>query len=313
MTQRIGNYYLTQSINIAYGLEEFSVEEYRLAEESGMKRIFEDEKIFNGENAEFAGILWESTIIGSTKGQIYKIALQIISTDDNLRAKLILDTVLRNMNREFGRHSKHPSHSDKYFWDTLDGNILLDMQSRFNFHSVQIIVTSNSVRTQANVELVNQLEDNLKQAKQRDFTKQSNIHGQNKYSDEENLKWCLLRGTEWGDWPLFITQPIVPILLLYFHWWNIIFTLVALTWMWALIRYKYVSVILARYGAYFVFSKWFVSVGIAIYFLTKEQYFLAVFSGFYPLILIVIMFFVPPTKIGVLQNKFMYKLGYEKI
>ena len=314
MKRQIGNYYLTQDINSAFGLEEFSEEEYHLAEQVGMKRIFEDEKMFNGVNAEFAQIVWESTTIGSTKGQIYKIALQIVSTDDKLRAKLILDTVLKFMNREMGKYNEHPSHSDKYYWDTTEGNIILDKQSLTNVHIVQIIFTSNLIRNQATANIVDQAQINLKQSKQqqKSLTNQRIFYNQRNYSDEENFRWCLLRGTEWGAWPLFVTQPIVPILLLYFHWWYIIFTLVALTWIWALIRYKFVSVILARYGAYFVFSKWFVSIGMAIYFLTKEQYFFAVFSGFYPLILLVIMFLVPPTKIGVLQNMFMNKLGYEK-
>jgi hypothetical protein len=315
MKQQIGNYYLTQDIDLAFGLEEFSEEEYHIAEQVGMKRIFEDEKMFNGVNAEFAQIVWESTTIGSTKGQIYKIALQIVSTDDKLRAKLILDTVLKFMNREIGKYNEHPSHSDKYFWDTTEGNIILDKQSLSNVHIVQIIFTSNLIRNQATGNIVNQAAINLKQSKQKQksLTNQSILFNQNNYSDEENFRWCLLRGTEWGDWPLFVTQPIVPFLLLYFQWWHIIFTMIALTWFWKLICYKYVNVLFASLGAFFVASKWFTSIGMGIYFLANGQYFLAIFCSLYPLVLLVMMFLVPPTKIGVLQNMFINKLGYEKV
>lgn len=147
MIKKIGNYYLTQEIDSAQGLKEFSDEEYFIAENFGMKRILEDEKMFNGINVEFASIPWETTTIGSTEGKIYKICLQLNSTSKK-SAKEVLNTVLKFINKEIGRYSEHPFLSDKYIWDTAEGNILLHRMSKFNIHSVNIFFTSNIIREQ---------------------------------------------------------------------------------------------------------------------------------------------------------------------
>ncbi len=147
MIKKIGNYYLTQDINSAEGLKEFSDEEYYMAEQVGMKRMLEDEKMFNGLNPEFASISWESITIGSTKGKIYKIALQLNSTDKKF-AKGVLNKVVEFVNKEIGKYNEHPFLSTKYIWDTTEGNIILYRKSRFNIHSVNILFTSNFIREQ---------------------------------------------------------------------------------------------------------------------------------------------------------------------
>ena len=130
MITKIGNYFLTQEIDSAQGLIEFSEEEYFMAENLEMKRILEDEKMFNGISVEFASIPWESTTIGSTKGKIYKICLQLNSTSKK-NVKKVLDTVVNFINKEIGRYNEHPFLSDKYIWDTTEGNIILYRMSRF--------------------------------------------------------------------------------------------------------------------------------------------------------------------------------------
>ena len=35
------------------------------------------------------------------------------------------------------------------------------------------------------------------------------------HTEEENKRWCWLRACEWGQWPLFVSQPIIPPLLLF--------------------------------------------------------------------------------------------------
>lgn len=147
MISKIGNYYLTQEINSAQGLKEFSEEEYCVAEKFGMFRTLEDEKMFNGTNVEFASIPWESTTIGSTKGKIYKICLQRNSISKK-EAKQLLNIVINFINKEIGRYTEHHLLSDKYIWDTNDGNIILYLMSRFNIHSVNIFFTSNIIREQ---------------------------------------------------------------------------------------------------------------------------------------------------------------------
>jgi len=147
MINKIGNYFLTQDIDSAQGLKEFSEEEYFAAETVGMKRTLEDEKMFNGNNIEFASILWEFTTIGSTKGKIYKICLQLNSTSKNT-AKKVLNTVIQFINKEIGKYNEHPFLSDKYIWDAVEGNIILYRMGRFNIHSVNIFFTSNLIREQ---------------------------------------------------------------------------------------------------------------------------------------------------------------------
>jgi hypothetical protein len=147
MIKEIGSYFLAQEVDFAQGLKEFSEEEYSMAENVGMKRVLEDEKIFNGTSVEFASIPWETTTIGSTKGKIYKICLQLNSTSKK-GAKEVLYITMKFINKEIGRYNEHPLFSDKYIWDTTEGNIILYRMCRFNIHSVNIFFTSNIIREQ---------------------------------------------------------------------------------------------------------------------------------------------------------------------
>lgn len=147
MINKIGDYFLTQEIDSAQGLKEFSNEEYFAAETAGMKRTLEDEKMFNGNSVEFASIPWEFTTIASTKGKIYKICLQLNTKSKNT-ARKILKTVMQFINKEIGRYNEHRFLSDKYIWDTDKGNIILYRMSMFNIHSVNIFFTSNLIREQ---------------------------------------------------------------------------------------------------------------------------------------------------------------------
>lgn len=147
MINKIGDYFLAQKIDSAEGLKEFSDEEYFTAEIAGMKRTLEDEKMFNGNGIEFASIPWKSTTIASTKGKIYKICLQLNTKNKNT-AKKILKTVMQFINEKIGRYNEHRFLSDKYIWDTVEGNIILYRMSIFNIHSVNIFFTSNIIQKQ---------------------------------------------------------------------------------------------------------------------------------------------------------------------
>ena len=139
------------------------------------------------------------------------------------------------------------------------------------------------------------------------------VHNQHLYTDEENLRWCWLRAVEWGQWPLFIAQLFAPILLLFFVWWQVLLGIVVLTWLWALIRYRYVNIFLVAFGPFVLILKWPVSIGIGIYFLIKNNYLLAAISGLWPLITLLLICLVPSIQIGVIQTALMNRLGYEKL
>lgn len=73
--------------------------------------------------------------------------MQLNSTSKKT-AKNVLNAVVKFINKEIGRYNEHPFLSDKYIWDTPEGNIILYMMSRFNIHSVNIFFTSNIIREQ---------------------------------------------------------------------------------------------------------------------------------------------------------------------
>jgi hypothetical protein len=138
------------------------------------------------------------------------------------------------------------------------------------------------------------------------------IWNPSEYSDEENLQLSWLRAIEWGNWPLFITQPIAPILIVFFEWWKIAIIITICNYLWSLLRYKYVSVFLADLGSLFIHLKWPASISVAIYFIIQKNYHSAIFSGLWPIITLILLIFAPRTQIGKLQNIIMKKIGYER-
>lgn len=147
MINKVGIYTLNEEVVTAIGLKEYSNEEYLLAERVGMKRILADEKFFNGITVDFAFLTWDSTVIGSTKGKIYKISLQFNSKNSKL-AKAVLHTTLAFVNKQIGKYNEHPFLSSKYIWDTKEGNVILYNVKSFDIHSVNIFFTSSIIRNQ---------------------------------------------------------------------------------------------------------------------------------------------------------------------
>jgi hypothetical protein len=76
------------------------------------------------------------------------------------------------------------------------------------------------------------------------------------HSDSENSRWILLRSIEWVQWPLFISQPIVPILLWFCEWQPVVLAVAAVSILWRLaIATWFVSVRLADLGPILVLLK----------------------------------------------------------
>lgn len=136
-----------QQINTAEGLKEFSEEEYFSANLAGIKRVLENERFYNGVKIEFAANPWDSTMIASTNGQIYKISLQFNSVNKNL-ANAVLQTTLAFVKKKIGKYNEHLLFSSKYIWDTKEGNIILYKMKSLQFYSVNIFFTSNLIRNQ---------------------------------------------------------------------------------------------------------------------------------------------------------------------
>ncbi|HQG93116.1 MAG TPA: hypothetical protein PLN27_15780 [Acidobacteriota bacterium] len=130
------------------------------------------------------------------------------------------------------------------------------------------------------------------------------------HSDQENLRWCYLRAIEWKALPAFVSQPIIPILFIFFPWYLVLGGLLILSWLWAAIRNKFVSPSIAEYGVFFVKLKWITIPAAVIYLAYSAHYVLAGVSLFWTY-LAVIFGFVPGGKTGVIQERFMKSLGYE--
>lgn len=62
---------------------------------------------------------------------------------------------------------------------------------------------------------------------------------------------------EWGRWPIFLSQPVAPVLLLWLPWTAVVAGTVIFNILWAIfVRYQLVNVRAAFLGAAIVSLKW---------------------------------------------------------
>jgi hypothetical protein len=131
------------------------------------------------------------------------------------------------------------------------------------------------------------------------------------HSDQENLTWAWLRAVEWGRWPIFLSQPIAPLFLLFFPWPAVVVGTILLNLLWAgFVRYRFVNIRAAYYGAIIVRLKWVTCPAVAIYLYSAGELVGATLALLWPLLIFVIGA-LPSTQIGRIQNMFMSQLGYE--
>ena len=146
MIKNIENYYLNMPVKEMFDLAELSLEEYKTYESVGIKKIFKDEKIYNGKDINFIGAVW-NTLIGATEGRAYKISLQHITSDKD-DADKIFKLAYDYLFKEMGKHSEYNPSTKRYFWDTNEGNVILDQPCGMGIHSVQLFLTSSIIRKQ---------------------------------------------------------------------------------------------------------------------------------------------------------------------
>lgn len=110
----------------------------------------------------------------------------------------------------------------------------------------------------------------------------------NKYltglTDEEAKRWIWLRSIEWANWPMFISQPLVPIAIIFFKWWSVLVMIYTVNILWSGVRYKYFNPLSATLAAYFVKLTWPVVIGCGIYLLIHSNYELAMIACLWPLL-----------------------------
>ena len=74
-----------------------------------------------------------------------------------------------------------------------------------------------------------------------------------------------------GRWPIFISQPAAPLLLIFFSWNEVVITVFLVNLLWALfIRYRLVILPLAYWGAAVVTLRWITCPGATIWLPVQE-------------------------------------------
>lgn len=130
------------------------------------------------------------------------------------------------------------------------------------------------------------------------------------HTHEENLRWSWLRAIEWGNWPVFISQPSVPLLLIWFPWYAVLAGLFVLNISWALlVRYNVVNVTAAYAGVIIVLAKWVTWPVATIYMVVQQRRPECWVALGWPLLMWTPGFYLP-TQVGRIQTLFMRALGY---
>ena len=144
----------------------------------------------------------------------------------------------------------------------------------------------------------------------------------NEHSLEENSKWSLLRGIEWLNLPIFLSQAIGPILLYLFPSfivYIIICTLVInLLWQNTLMKI-FVSVPIAYIGVLLVHLKWIICPVSAVLLWINNYHYTALVALFWPILIVILSYLLYPfevmtiRKIGIggMEKRFMTALGYK--
>ena len=146
------------------------------------------------------------------------------------------------------------------------------------------------------------------------------------HSVHDNAKWSWLRAVEWVEWPLFLSQPVVPVLL-YFYPWQWVLGITAFAgFLWRLLEVpNFVSARVAGLGPKFVLLKYVTSPMVAFLLFRQNEPWIAALALLWPLpgpfvLQLVISplnaFFAQSARgkasqIGIVQERFMTALGFE--
>jgi hypothetical protein len=139
-------------------------------------------------------------------------------------------------------------------------------------------------------------------------------------SDDDNLRWCWLRAVEWGRWPLFISQSLLPLMLFVCSWKIAILIVLTCNLAWRfVVNSHFISVFLAFIGPLIVRLKWLVCPLCGYYFYSHGNKASAFIALSWPILMTVGMRIIPPSlpmipavQTGMIQKMFMGALGYRQ-
>lgn len=134
------------------------------------------------------------------------------------------------------------------------------------------------------------------------------------HSFDENAAWARLRAIEWKALPAFLSQPVVPVLLLGLNWYVIVIGIGLLALVWRPIRWRFVSIPTASASAIFVaFTKWPLAIAVGAFFLYKGMWLNSFISFFWPLLVTVVslVYAGGPKGLGDYEVRFMQEMDYD--
>jgi hypothetical protein len=285
----IGQYVLDESVHNLAGLTEFSSAEY-----SGLPKRFPDEQIFRAQAVTLLRHTW-GIAIGARSGYIRKIFAENIPVG-HVQAETIFLSARAYWHKKLGEPTEvAPS---RVIWDTRFGNVIVARRDERPY--VSIALTSRlEVRSDADREAVRVLRETTNNS---DFVMKLGLSG------SQLARWLWLRAAEWSNLPSFVSQPIVPILFIFFYWPFVLAGLFALDVLWAFVRYKYVNVRASSYVANFVIlTKWPAAIASAIILFVHHRILAGTLAIAWPLGLGGLI--AVPGQIGKLQILFAKKIG----
>lgn len=128
------------------------------------------------------------------------------------------------------------------------------------------------------------------------------------FTESELQRWLWLRAVEWANWPSFLSQPLAPILFIFFWLPYVLAGILVLDILWASIRYTYVNPQLANAGAILVaWLTWPAAIGAAIYLFIQVNYISGVLALLWPFLAGSVYI---PAKIGLIELAFAKNVGY---
>ena len=128
------------------------------------------------------------------------------------------------------------------------------------------------------------------------------------WTEGEIKRRLWLRAVEWAAFPAYVSQPLAPIMFIFFPWYWVIATVVVLGVLSSFIRYSYVNVAIATFACFFVvWVKWPCAIGSAIYLFLCHQPVPAVIAVLWPMLG---GFVGIPGKVGVIELAFAKKIGF---
>jgi len=130
------------------------------------------------------------------------------------------------------------------------------------------------------------------------------IHG---LSAKELKRFIWLRAIEWANWPLFVSQPVIPIAMIFLNWWWVVGGIIFLNALWSTIKYRFFSLPAAMAGVIFVRLRWIAVIISGLYFACIQNYYLAFLAVLWPILSALIVF---PGKLNRIRSLIAKSIGY---